>query len=81
MGRISLNSVVLIISLLGTLAMVQPVNAEYCYQETANESHVSDGTCDLLYNGSYLFSPLTVPFPLVNSLNEVEDFLFSNLAF
>ena len=40
--------------LLVMLILASFVSAEYCYQETANASHVTDGDCLLNYSGAYV---------------------------
>lgn len=37
----------------GNVTFYQNVSVGYCYQETANDTHVNDGSCSLSYGGVY----------------------------
>ncbi len=52
----------------------------WCYQETANQSHISDGSCILNYSGTYYNDPSSAWLSSSYDFNEVFDTNWSSYA-
>ena len=63
------------ILIFGIIFLVSVSNAFFCYQESANTTNQSgiDGSCGLLYNGSYVFSAGWTDAPPSNNQNVTID--------